>query len=164
MSKAFLRESDLGDDPVVTRPSALPEGARNYLTAFGAESLREELARLVAQDRAALKGSSDPDDRRELQRIDHRTRQIEESLRTAEIVDPAGRSDTVRFGSSVTLREANHEAERYRIVGVDEIDFYADGLSWLSPLAQALLNQPKGGLVSVQTPGGVRHLEILQVE
>lgn len=165
MSKAFLRESDFGDEPVVTPPSALPEGVRNYLTSVGADRLRGELARLVEQERPALKGSSDPDDRRELQRIDHRIRQLEASLRTAEIVDPPGPSELVRFGSKVTVREANHDdVERYQIVGVDEADFHADALSWRSPMAQALLNQPCGSVVSVQTPGGVRQLEILAIE
>lgn len=164
MSKAFLRESDFDDDPVVTPPSALPLGVRNYLTPEGADNLRSELARLVEQERPALRGSSDADDRRALQRIDHRIRHLQQSLRTAEIVDPPGQTDMVRFGSRVTVRDAQGAIERYRIVGVDEIDLHAEGLSWQSPLAQALVNQPRGSHVSVKTPGGMRSLEILQVD
>src|SRR5450432_1127233 len=122
MSKAFTREENDGPDIPDLPPlsSALAPGARNYITAEGAEKLRNELQRLVEITRPSLAGSSDyPDAKRQLVKLDQRIMQLEESLQSAEIVPtPSGPAETVRFGTTVTVRESDGNEVKYRIVGV----------------------------------------------
>ncbi|MEO6004108.1 MAG: GreA/GreB family elongation factor [Opitutus sp.] len=168
MSKAFLRESDLADEPVVPNPIApLPPGAKNLLTTRGADRLRDELSRLTDIERPPLaaQSASDPDLKRDLQVLDQRIRYLRESLRTATIVDPPGHSDGVaRFGSTITVRDTQGELARYRIVGVDETDLEQGCISWLSPLARALVNARNGTSVSFSTPAGPSTLEVVAVD
>lgn len=163
MSKAFTREDDTGDEPVLPRPvSLLPPGAKNYLTARGAETLRGELAHLLATERPPLVARMhDPDAKRELQALDRRIQYLQDSLRTAEVTKaPPPPHDVVRFGATVTVRERSGNPATYRIVGVDETDFHADNISWLSPLARALLNARLGERVAFKAPRGLTELEI----
>jgi transcription elongation factor GreB len=168
MSKAFTRESDDADEPVRLRPSAaLPPGVKNHLTPDGAGRLREELAQLVQMERPPLATrSDDADARRQLQRLDARIFQLEESLRTAVITPPPathGERRHVRFGASVTVRRRNGEAT-YRIVGVDEIDLDRGWVSILSPIARALLNGRLGERVRFEFPSGEEVLEIVRID
>ncbi|HWL17486.1 MAG TPA: GreA/GreB family elongation factor [Opitutus sp.] len=166
MSKAFLRESDLGTVPEpAPLAQVLPAGARNYLTQAGAERLREELTQFVQQERPRLTGSDDPEIRRQLKVLDQRIRYLQQSLATAEIVSPPEHNDgVVRFGASVTVEAEDGEVTKYRIVGVDEADFEDSAVSWTSPIARALLNHRRGDIVRFKAPAGERRLEILHVE
>jgi transcription elongation factor GreB len=167
MSKAFLRESDFPEIPEPVRLAPLlPPGAKNLLTGEGAEKLREELRRILDDERPLLTAQSkDPETRGELQRLDERVRQLQLSLSSAEIVPPnAGPDGVVRFGSTVTVREADGAIETYRIVGVDETDFFPDAISWQSPLAKALLNSKKGEQVTFEAPAGRREMEVMRIE
>jgi len=167
MSRAFVRESDVPQLPELPPlASPLPPGAKNYLTAGGAQRLRAELARLTDTVRPRLSAAQpdDTDAKRELQILDQRIRYLQESLRTAEVVSPAeGAADVVRFGATVTVRDAAGET-RYRIVGVDETDLDRNWVSWLSPIARALLNAPRGGRVTFKAPSGPKALEIVAIE
>jgi len=167
MSKAFLRESDEPDDEPVPPPTAaLPPGAKNYLTADGARRLRAELARLVETERPPLAAhTDDPEVKRDLQRLDRRIRALERSLQTAEIVTAGeGPAGVVRFGCAVTVRDRAGEEARYRIVGVDEIDPDRGEISWLSPLARALLNARVGQRVTFSTPRGPAELDVIAID
>jgi transcription elongation factor GreB len=167
MSKAFTREDDSApehpDLPALT--SALAPGAKNYITPAGAEKLREELQRLVETTRPALADSQDdPDAKRQLARLDQRTIQLAESLQSAEIVSsPSGPADVVRFGASVTVRESDGTEISYRIVGVDETDIDRNWVSWLSPIAKALLNAKRGERIRFKFPSGEETLEIVEI-
>ena len=167
MSKAFTRESDdLPDTPAVARPpSPLPAGAKNYLTPDGADRLREELDRLVEVERPRIVGlPEDAERKRQLQMLDQRIRHLQQSLQTAEVVPaPLASEDRVRFGATVTVRERDGAEARYRIVGVDEIDLDRDWVSWLSPIAKALLNARLGQWVRFKFPSGEKELEIVSV-
>jgi transcription elongation factor GreB len=165
MSKAFLKESDLEETPLLARANVLPANVRNYMTAAGEERLRKELTHLLEIERPALRARMpDVEARVELQKLDQRVRQIQESLRIAEVPKSAIQADdTVRFGSRITVRDAGGAHEDYYIVGVDETEFFPNAISWLSPLAQALLNQNLHTRVTVQTPAGARELEILRI-
>jgi transcription elongation factor GreB len=167
MSKAFTREEnegpDLPDLPPTT--SALPPGAKNYMTRAGADRLRAQLARLIERERPRLtqEAADDPDVKRRLGLIDQRIFQLEQSLQTAEVIspptDPPG---TVTFGSTVTVRGPDGE-ETFRIVGVDETDHERGWVSWLSPVARALMNAKKGERVRFKYPCGEEDLEILGI-
>jgi transcription elongation factor GreB len=168
MSKAFLRESDF-DEPETLPPlvSLLPPGTKNFLTPTGAQRLRDELARLADVQRPAL-GSpvGDPELKREAQAIDQRIRYLRESLRTAEIIEPPAMPDEIiRFGAIVTVREIGGGGEsRYQLVGVDEAEPDRGSVSWLSPIARALLNARQGDRVALKAPSGTKQLEIVRVE
>ena len=167
MSKAFTREETDGPDIPELPPlaSVLPAGAKNYITAKGAQSLRDELARLVNSVRPSLAAAvDDPDTKRQLASLDQRIHRLEESLQSAEIVSPPeGDIDVVRFGATVTVRETNGEESTYRIVGVDETDLDRGWVSWLSPIARALMNARAGSRVRFKIPSGETELEILRI-
>lgn len=167
MSKAFTRESDdEADDRPAARPmAALPPGAKNYITASGARRLQDELEKLIQIERPRLAAQgSDPDHRRALQLCDQRIAQLQGSMATAEIVEPPLAShDQVRFGATVTVREPDGELTRYKIVGVNEVDLEQGSVSWLSPIARALLNARIGQRVHFRIPAGQHELEIVNI-
>lgn len=166
MSKAFTRESDDAPDrPLPARPSALPPGAKNYITPDGAQRLGEELDRLVQIERPRLAAlPEDGGTRPQLQILDQRIQQIEQSLRSAVVVAPPAVPDQrVRFGATVTVREPDGVASTYRIVGVDETDLDRGWVSWLSPIAKALVNAEPGQRVRLRLPSGEVELEVTGV-
>ena len=167
MSKAFTRDENEGPDmpDVLPMASPLAPGAKNYVTPAGAQRLRNELQRLIEVTRAQLiEARDDPDAKRQLARLDQRIRQLEESLQSAEIVGPpGGPEETVRFGASVTVRESNGDETTYRIVGVDETDAENNWVSWMSPIARALLNRKRGERIRFKFPSGEETLEIKEV-
>lgn len=159
MSKAFTREDDDAPEPVVPlRASAmLPAGARNYLTADGAERMRAEWARL-REEHSALP----VEDRAARER---RMAELQQTLASAEVVHAeAEPADRVRFGATVTVREEDGAVAAYRIVGVDEVDAERGWVSWLSPLARALMNARTGQRVVFRSPAGERALVVVRVE
>ncbi len=165
MSRAFVRESDDRPElPIARQPSVLPPGAKNYLTADGAERLRKELLHLVEAQRPPLAAASDDADvKRRLLMLDQRIQQLEESLQSAEVVQPPAQSDAVRFGATVTVRRADGAEDEYRIVGVDEVDLDRGWVSWLSPIAKALLNAQLGARVTFRFPSGEELLQIVRI-
>ena len=167
MSKAFLRESDLDDiDPLPAAASPLPPGTKNYMTAQGTDRLRAELEQLVNDARPPLAAiaASDAEAKRDLQRVDQRIRYLQHSLRSAEVVSPGGDDGVVRFGASVTIRDERGEESQYRLVGVDETDLARGWVSWMSPIARALLSHTKGSSVDFISPAGPKRLTIVRVE
>ena len=167
MSKAFTREENDGPDIPDLPPmsSVLAPGARNYITVAGAQKLRDELRRLIEIKRPSLASSSDdPEVKRQLARLDQRIMQLEESLQAAEVVSPPeGQPEIVRFGSTVTVRESEGSEATYRIVGVDEVDPERGWVSWMSPIAKALLNSKRGERIRFKVPAGEEMLEILEI-
>ncbi len=166
MSKAFTREENEGPDIDDLAPlvSALPPGARNLMTPSGAESLRAELARLVEKERPALiqkKGNAVAEQK--LRALDQRVFQLEQSLRSAEVISPpAGIPDRVTFGATVQVRGPDGD-EQFRIVGVDEADQVRGWVSYLSPVARALINARVGQRVRFKYPCGEENLEVIDI-
>jgi transcription elongation factor GreB len=167
MSKAFTREENEGpelpDLPPLT--STLPPGAKNYMTRAGADRLRTELVRLLQTERPKIAGlSDDADAKRRLLTLDQRIFRLEQSLESAEVISPNDlTTDTVRFGTTVTVREQGGGKATYRIVGVDETDFERGWVSWLSPIARALMNAKIGQRVRLKSPAGEEELEIIGI-
>lgn len=168
MSRAFVRESDFPSVPELPPlASPLPPGAKNYLTPAGARRLRDELNRLHEVERPPLAAAAadDVDAKRELQVLDQRIRYLRESLSTADVSEVTpGPTDVVRFGTTVTVRETDGTETRYRIVGVDETDLDRNWVSWLSPIARALMNARTGDRVPLKTPRNTRELEVIAIE
>ena len=150
MSKAFTRESDdLPERPSAPRPaSVLPAGVRNYITPGGAKRLQAELDALLHSNAGGPRVAA-----------------LRQALQTIEIVPPPPPPyDSVRFGATVTVRDSIGQEESYRIVGADETDIERDWISWVSPLARALLNARPGERLRIKLPGGERVLEIAAID
>jgi transcription elongation factor GreB len=166
VSKAFTKEETEGPDWPEHLPalSVLPPGARNYMTRDGAERLRVELERLVETERPLLlRASDDPDAKRRLGLLDQRIFQLKQSLQSAEIVSlPQGPATSVTFGTTVTVRGPEGE-ETFRIVGADEIDHARGWVSWMSPVARALMNATVGQRVFFKYPCGEEDLEVIAI-
>jgi len=181
MSNSFTgaepTESDDGDAP---DPSPLPAGARNYMTPGGFARLRRELDVLVSKERPELvatvswaAGNGDRSEngdyiygKKRLREIDRRIRFLVRRLDNAEVVDPAmPRDDDARvyFGATVTVADARGDERTVSIVGIDEIDTERGYISWISPMARALLKAREGDTVAVRTPAGVDELDVVDV-
>ena len=181
MSKAFTRESDsTGDDDGddIALP-ALPAGTKNYLTPAGYARLRAELLTLLDDERpkiveivswAAKNGDrSENGDylygKKRLREIDRRIRFLTTRLDIAEIAEPALHhgNDQVFFGATVTYVNQRDEERTVTIKGIDEVDNLHGEISWVSPIARALLKARVGDEVQLLTPGGVEQIEVLAV-
>lgn len=177
MSKAFTREDDTAEEEL--EPAAqLPPGGKNYITPGGQARLKSELKRLVETERpelvktvawAASNGdrSENADyiyGKRRLREIERRIRFLIKRLEIAEVVDPRGQDrDRVFFGATVAYRDATGAEHTVSIVGTDEVDPARGRVSWVSPVARALLKAREGDLVTVTTPSGPEQLEVLDV-
>ncbi|MCK6423570.1 MAG: transcription elongation factor GreB [Burkholderiaceae bacterium] len=181
MSKAFTRESDAAEDDDDAPPGLppLPAGARNYLTPQGHRRLREELLRLLDEERpkvvetvswAAKNGDrSENGDylygKKRLREIDRRIRFLTRRLDIAEVADPSAHhgKDQVFFGATVTYANSRGEERTLTIKGIDEADALAGEVSWVSPIARALLKAREGDEVQLMTPGGLERIEVIEV-
>ena len=165
MSKAFTREDAGPGLPEIVRPlSALPPGAVNYMTADGAERLRQELAKLVETERPRLAANSENAEGVEkLALIDQRIFQLEQSLQSAHVIShPKGPAQSVTFGATVTV-QGPEGREVFKIVGVDEVDHERGHVSWLSPVARALMTARVGQQVQFKYPCGDEQLEVISI-
>lgn len=164
MSKAFTREDDSEElPPPPKRSNPLPPGAKNYVTPDGARRLRSELDRCLGR-RARCAADDSADAKSELQKIDLHIAALQSVLDTAVVASPPEPPwEEVRFGATVRVRDNNGEETTYRIVGVDETDIDRDWISWVSPIARALLNAKLGQRVRFRVPAGESELEILSI-
>ncbi len=180
MNKAFTRETDAQDDEDGTPGlPPLPAGTKNYITPAGYQRLRAELLALIDDERprlveivswAAKNGDrSENGDylygKKRLREIDRRIRFLTRRLEIAEVVDPALHfgGDQVFFGASVTYANRQGDERTIRILGIDEADNLAGEVSWIAPIARALLKSRVGDEVKLQTPGGAETLDVLAV-
>jgi transcription elongation factor GreB len=180
MNKAFTKEPDGDDDDGEDGAlPALPAGVRNYLTPQGYRRLREELMDLLDSERpkivevvswAAKNGDrSENGDylygKKRLREIDRRIRFLSRRLDIAEVADPSVHhgSDQVYFGATVTFANARGEERTITIKGIDEADNLNGEVSWISPIARALLKAREGDEVSLLTPAGTERIEVIEV-
>ena len=178
MSKAFVTEGALEAAPLDDAPS-LPAGVKNYVTPAGHRRLQEELRRLVREERpqvvetvAWAAGNGDRSEngdyiygKKRLREIDRRIRFLAKRLENAEIVDPARqtRRDQVFFGATVTYADPRGGERTVTIVGIDEADLGRGLVSWISPIARALLKAHEGDRVALRTPSGVEEIEVVEI-
>jgi transcription elongation factor GreB len=180
MSKAFVKEEgDAPEDDAQLSPSAspLPPTGKNYITPAGYARLEAELRKLVEVERpevvktvawaASLGDRSENADyiygKRRLREIDRRVRFLIKRLESAEVVRSAGReTDQVFFGATVKIK-TEKEVREVTIVGVDEVDPANGRVSWISPIAKALIKAREGDTVTLRSPSGEARLEILEV-
>ena len=184
MSKAFTKESDGDDeddlpDALDGDMGGLPATAKNYMTPEGFARMRDELNTLMRKERPEVvkvvtwaAGNGDRSEngdyiygKKRLREIDRRVRYLSKRLANAEVVDPATRTktDQVFFGATVTTANAEDKERTVKIVGVDEVDLAKGHVSWISPIAKALMRAHEGDVVRLRTPTGEEELEIVQV-
>jgi len=178
MSKAFTKETDTDEDDGLALP-AVPMGGKNYITPSGYQRLRSELLALIDVERpkvvevvhwAASNGDrSENGDylygKKRLREIDRRIRFLTKRLEIAEVVDPSlhAGSDQIFFGATVTYADDQGIERTITIMGIDEADNKEGQVSWISPVARTLLKAKEGDEVPLQTPGGLRMLEVIAV-
>jgi transcription elongation factor GreB len=178
MSKAFVKEDgESGIDSQVEAEAPVP-GGKNYMTPAGAERMRQELRKLRYEERPEVArvvswaaGNGDRSEngdylygKKRLREIDKRMRFLAKRLESAEIVDPLGvQVAHVQFGATVTIRYEDDSEKTYSIVGIDEVDLSKGRISWMSPLARALLKAMEGDLVTFHSPKGQQEVELVRV-
>ncbi|RZL04103.1 MAG: transcription elongation factor GreB [Rubrivivax sp.] len=181
MNKAFTKETDQdnGDEGDDLSPSPIPAGTKNYLTPQGYQRLRDELFALIDVERpkiveivhwAASNGDrSENGDylygKKRLREIDRRIRFLTKRLDIAEVADPTVHhgNDQVFFGATVTYVNQDNVERTVTIKGIDEVDNLKGEVSWISPIARALLKSRVGDELQLMTPGGLEQVEVLDV-
>jgi len=180
MNKAFTKEPDAADDDGDDlAPPPLPSGAKNYITPQGYARLRAELLALIADERpkvvetvswAAKNGDrSENGDyiygKKRLREIDRRIRFLSRRLDISEVADPTLHfgQHQIFFGATVTYANARGEQRTITIKGIDEADSLKGEVSWIAPIARALLKAREGDEVTLMTPGGPETIEVVEV-
>jgi transcription elongation factor GreB len=186
MSKAFTsrrRPATMGREHVTDEAAKHPvPAAKNYITPSGLQRLKDEHRFLLTRERPAVTqvvawAASNGDrsenadyqyGKRRLREIDRRIRFLTKRIDAAEVVDPeASRSGRalkqVFFGATVRYANAAGTERVVSIVGADEVDLHRNYISWLSPLARALMKSGPGDTVILHAPGGTEQLDILEV-
>jgi len=180
MNKAFTRESDGDDtDDGADAGPVLPKGTKNYITPTGFRRMQDELRNLMRVERPKVveivswaAGNGDRSEngdylygKKRLREIDRRVRFLTKRLEIAEIVDASQQpnKDRVFFGATVTYAREDDSEHTVTILGVDEADINKGQVSWVSPIARALLKAQVGDLVDVRTPQGIEQVEVLEI-
>jgi len=178
MSKAFVKETDDEADLPDERP-AIPAGVKNYMTPEGHRRMQDELRQLLRVERpkvvetvAWAAGNGDRSEngdyiygKRRLHEIDRRIRFLSRRLEVAEVVDPnqQKKRDQVFFGATVTYANGRGTEMTITIVGVDEADLDRGQVSWLSPVARALMKAHQGDIVELRSPARIEQMEELAI-
>ena len=182
MSRLFTEGAKRIDDLEENRSNnQLPTGGKNYITPGGHARLMGEFLWLMNKERpevtAIVSWAAGNGDRSEngdyiygkkrLREIDKRIHFLTKRLDTAEIIDPtAPREDKMQifFGATVTFSNQRGKKKTVSIVGVDEIDTTKGYISWISPMARALIKARQGDIVNLHSPGGTKKIKVLEVK
>lgn len=180
MSKAFITESDGQDDEADAVEQAPVPAGKNYVTPTGFAALQEELRQLQRVERPKIveivswaAGNGDRSEngdyiygKKRLREIDRRVRYLQKQIGSAVVVDPAQQQALrqVFFGATVTYADEQGSTHTYTLVGIDEADLNQHKISWLSPLAKALLKAGEGDEVTLRAAGGTEKLYIERIE
>jgi transcription elongation factor GreB len=180
MSKAFTKETDAVEDDAPEGGAPLPSGLKNYMTPQGFAAMQDELKKLIREERpkvvetvAWAAGNGDRSEngdyiygKQRLREIDRRIRYLTKRMENAEVVDPMRqtRRDQVFFGATVTYATQDGAENTITIVGVDEATSDAKRVSWVSPIARALLKAREGDTIDLNTPAGIETIEVITIE
>jgi transcription elongation factor GreB len=178
LSKAFTREPDGAEEEELEPEAIQPQGVKNYITPAGYARMKAELMQLLDVERPEVVGivhwAASNGDRSEngdyiygkkrLREIDRRIRFLIKRMEIAEVVDSRGQDqDQVFFGATVGVRDRSGATRSVSIVGMDEVDPARGRVSWISPIAKALLKARVGDVVTLRSPSGVEELEVEEV-
>ncbi len=179
MSKAFTKETDDDFDDEQEEGEALPAGTKNYIRPQGLDKLQAELRDLVRVERPKVvevvswaAGNGDRSEngdylygKKRLREIDRRIRFLTKRIEKAHVVRPADQKnrEQVFFGATVTYVNSRDEEKTITIVGIDEADLENGLVSWISPIARALLKAAEGDVVEMRTPAGREKIEVVEI-
>ena len=179
MSKAFVKEDADDTEELPEEAAPLPAGTKNYVTPAGFRRMQEEVKQLQTVERprvveivAWAAGNGDRSEngdyiygKQRLREIDRRCRFLSKRLEIAEVVDPARQQhlDRVFFGATVTYATQAGDERTVTVVGVDEVDADNGKVSWISPIARALMKAREGDVVELRTPHGPEPIEVIEI-
>lgn len=163
MSRGFVKEDDseqAGDDQLERPQSPHP----NYVTPAGLKQLQNEALRLAEERGHWLARKNEPLTAQQLAKTERDLRYINERIERAILVEPQNQpSDRVLFGAIVTVEDDQGERQEFAIVGEDEADIAHNKVSWVSPLAKALIGAQVGAQVKWRRPAGDKELEVIAI-
>jgi transcription elongation factor GreB len=178
MSKAFTKESDR-DESEADEADDLPPSRKNYVTPGGLAALQDEFHKLLYEERSKVveivswaAGNGDRSEngdylygKKRLREIDQRVHYLAKRIESAEVVDPERQKnrDQVFFGATVEYARKDNTRQRVTIVGIDEADLANRKISWLSPVARALMKAYVGDVIEFRTPSGLETIEVLSI-
>ena len=180
MNKAFIKESDDDDDDEPQRADSFPSNVKNYVTPDGFAQLQNELRHLLSNERPKIvetvrwaAGNGDRSEngdyiygKKRLREIDRRVRYLTKRLESAVVIDPKLQQNLTKvfFGATVTYRQQDQVEKTMKLVGVDEADLAIGKISWLSPVAKALLKAQVGDVITISLPAGKETYEIMAIK
>jgi len=177
MNKAFTKETDEDDDDS-SQPEIKVTGENNYVTPFGAQQLKDEFDALFKERRKVVEvvrwaaGNGDRSEngdyiynKKRLREIDRRIRYLKKRIESIKVIDPILQKSLTKvfFGATVTYKEEDKK-HTIKIVGLDEADINEGKISYVSPMAKALLKAEIGDVVKLRTPQGSKEIEIIKIE
>jgi transcription elongation factor GreB len=178
MSKAFTKETD-NDDDEPEQPASFTDDLKNYVTPEGYKDLQDELRQLLKEERPKIveivrwaAGNGDRSEngdyiygKKRLREIDRRMRYLTKRIESAEIVDQKLQKNLTQvfFGATVRYMEENGAEKTVKIVGIDEADLTKDKISWISPVARALIKAEVGDTVELKTPALTEKLKVILI-
>jgi transcription elongation factor GreB len=164
MSRGFVKEDDQEEVPIVPQRAFLPYGIPNFVTPAGMEQLLAEKQMLI-NERDKLSSTNENEKRIAVNFINAKLQLLNDRIADARIIDPKGDTqDEIRFGASVTLKnEGSGKIQVFQIVGVDEADIAKGKISFISPLAKALINKKAGDKITLKLDRGEAVFEIVDI-
>jgi transcription elongation factor GreB len=164
MSRGFVREGDQEEVPLVPQRAYLPPGVANFVTPEGMDMLLKEKAELISE-RESLESINENEKRISQNFINAKLQLLNERIAEARVIDISGNTtDEITFGSAVTLKaETSGNVQKIKIVGVDEAAASKGRISFISPLAKALINRKKGDRVILRRDQADVVFEILEI-
>jgi transcription elongation factor GreB len=151
MSRGFVKEDDQEEVPIVPQRAYLPEGVTNFVTRAGMDQLLAEKQALI-EERENLNIASENEKRIALNFINAKLQLLGNRIAEARVIDPKDQpQDEVTFGAMVTLKTgAAGNTQTFQIVGVDEANIARGKISFISPLAKALINKKTGDRITIK--------------
>jgi len=164
MSRGFVKEDDQEEIPIVPPRADLPEGVTNYVTQIGMDELLEEKQSLI-DEKENLEVTNESDRRIAVNHINAKLQLLLNRINTAKIIDIDQQpKDEVRFGARLTLIIGNNpKLQHYQIVGVDEANIAKGKISFISPLAKALISKKVGEKAVLKIGNEERFFEIVDI-
>lgn len=165
MSRAFVKEDDQEENPIIPERAPLPTGITNYVTPVGLILLKEELKELEIE-KNQIPAQDTPERRAAFKIVAGKINMLIDRINSAEVVEISNPPPfEVRFGATVTFKFEDENISRtFQIVGVDEADVKKKKIAFTSPIARAMIGKKQGDEVVLNLEHGTRHFSIEKVE
>jgi transcription elongation factor GreB len=164
MSRGFVKEDDQEEVPIVPQRAYLPDGVTNFVTRTGMEQLLAE-KQILIYEKANLIGTNENEKRISLNYINAKLQLLNNRIAEVKVIDLKEQpQNEIRFGASVTLKnEGSGKIQIFQIVGVDEAEIAKGKISFISPLAKALINKKAGDKITFKRDRGEAVFEIVDI-